>query len=235
MKSRKTRILLADDSRFFRAIERQFLQKTPVEILEAVDCDTALALVRNERPDLVYISFSLPPTGGADFCQKIKNDSDLRTIPVVIICDPEATDQEELARLKGCNACLSKPLDRLSFLQAGRKFLQCIREHRHPCFFPVTISSAGEELVGKCLDISGGGMFVEIKVDLEPGTEIQINFRLPGGAETQLSCSAVVSWLNRKPKPMKPHYPQGLGISFVKLTDAVHTAILSISEKKTCS
>ena len=33
--SNKLRILLADDSRFFRAIESQFLQKTPVEILEA--------------------------------------------------------------------------------------------------------------------------------------------------------------------------------------------------------
>lgn len=233
MNSRKLSILLADDSRFFRAIESQFLQKTPTEILEADDCDTALAMVRNERPDLVYLSFSLPPSGGAECCQKIKNDPELRTIPVVLVCDPQAIDQPEIARLKGCDAWLSKPLDRHSFLQAGRQFLQGIREHRQPSFFPVAIISEGEEFVGKCLDISGGGMFVESKADLDPGTEIQISFNPPGGACPPLNCSAVVSWLNRKPNPMKPHYPHGLGIMFVKLPDAVHKSILRISEKKT--
>ena len=231
----KLSILLADDSRFFRAIESQFLQKTPAEILEADDCDTALTIVRNERPDLVYIAFSLPPFGGADCCQRIKKDPELRTIPVVLVCDPDAPDQPEISRLKGCDACLSKPLDRHSFLQVGRQFLQGIREHRQPSFFPVTIIAGGEELSGKCLDISGGGMFVESKADLAPGTEIQLNFKLPGGLGEQLSCNAVVSWLNRKPNPMKPHYPHGLGIMFVKLPEAVRLAILRISDKKTSS
>jgi CheY-like chemotaxis protein len=227
----KLSILLADDSPFFRTIERQFLQKTPAEILEADDCDTALAMVRNERPDMVYLSFSLPPAGGIDCCQRIKKDPELKSIPVVIICDPDAPEQPELARQKGCDACLSKPLDRHSFLQVGRKFLQGIREHRQPSFFPVTIVSDDEEVVGKCLDLSGGGMFVESQADLKPGADIELSFKLPGGAGTQLSCNAVVSWLNRKPDPMKPHYPHGLGIMFVKLPEAVHKAILRISDK----
>lgn len=231
----KLRILLADDSRFFRAIESQFLQKTPAEILEAGDCDTALAKVRNERPDLVYIAFSLPPSGGSELCQKIKNDPELSTIPLVLVCDPGASDQPEIARQKGCDACLSKPLDRHRFLQVGRQFLEGIREHRQPSFFPVTIIANNEELTGKCLDISGGGMFVESQAYLASGTEIELTFKLPGGPGTQLSCKAVISWLNRKPNPMKPHYPPGLGIMFFKLPEAVHKAILRISDKKTSS
>jgi CheY-like chemotaxis protein len=227
----KLSILLADDSPFFRTIERQFLKKTPAEILEADDCDTALALVRNERPDMVYLSFSLPPAGGIDCCHRIKKDPELRSTPVVIICDPDAPEQPELARKKGCDACLSKPLDRHTFLQVGRKFLQEIREHRQPSFFPVTIIADDEEVIGKCLDLSGGGMFVESQADLKPGADIELSFKLPGGVGTQLSCSAVVSWLNRKPNPMKPHYPHGIGIMFVKLPDAVHRAILRVSDK----
>jgi len=231
----KLSILLADDSRFFRAIENQFLQKTPAEILEADDCDTALAIVRNKRPDLVYISFSLPPTGGVDFCQRVKKDPELRTTPVVIVCDPNAPEQIELARQKGCDACLSKPLDKHSFLQLGRQFLPGVREHRQPTFFRVAIFSGDEEFTGKCLDLSCGGMFVESQADLPPGTEIELSFKLPGGSETQFSCSAVISWLNRKPNPMKPHYPHGFGIMFVKLPEAVHKAILRVSDKKTTS
>lgn len=164
----KLSILLADDSRFFRAIESQFLQKTPAEILEADDCDTALAMVRNERPDLVYISFSLPPTGGVDCCQKIKKDPELRNIPVVLVCDPDSPEQPEIARQKGCDAWLSKPLDKHSFLQLGRQFLPGVREHRQPTFFRVTFLYAGQEYTGKCLDLSGGGMFIESQADLPP-------------------------------------------------------------------
>ena len=228
----KLSILLADDSRFFRDIESQFLQKTPTEILEADDCDTALAMVRNERPDLVYLSFSLPPTGGLGCCQRIKKDPELRTIPVVIVCDPDAPEQPELAREKGCDACLSKPLDKHSFLQLVRQFLPGVREHRQPTFFCVTILSGSEEFAGKCLDLSGGGMFVDSQADFPLGTEIELSFKLPGVPGTQLSCSAVISWLNRKPNPLKPHYPHGLGIKFAKLPEAVHKAILRISDKK---
>lgn len=234
MKS-KLKILLADDSRFFRAIESQFLQKTPAAILEADNCDTALAVVRSERPDLVYAAFSLPPSGGAAFCQKIKNDPELNEIPVVLVCDADAHEQPEIARQSSCDACLSKPLDRHVFLQVGRQFLEGIREHRQPSFFPVTILSDGEEFAGKCLDLSGGGMFVESQADLSPDTAIELSFKLPGGSGTQLRCNAMISWLNRKPNPMKPHYPHGLGIMFVELPEAVHKAILNISDRKTSS
>ena len=95
--------------------------------------------------------------------------------------------------------------------------------------------SEGEEVSGKCLDLSSGGMFVESQADLPPGTEIELSFKLPDGPGTQLNCRAVVSWLNRKPNPLKPHYPHGLGIMFAKLPEAVHKAILRISDKKTSS
>ncbi|MDH3394467.1 MAG: response regulator [Desulfobulbaceae bacterium] len=229
---KKLRILLADDSRFFRAIEGQFLQKTPVEILEAGDCEAALTILRNEKPDLVYMAFSLPENGGANCCQTIKKDPTLRAIPVVLICDQGEVGQPEIARQKGSDACLVKPLDRHSFLQVGRQFLEGIREHRQPSFFHLTFTANGEEYAGKCLDISGGGMFVESQADIPTGTRISMSFKLPDAQATQIACKAEISWLNRKPNPMKPHYPHGLGIMFVELPTSVHNAILNLSSKK---
>ncbi len=232
---KKIRILLADDSRFFRAIESQFLQKTPVEILEAEDCDSAMAIIRKEKPDLVYLAFSLPKNGGAHCCQEIKKDFELRSIPIVIVCDQGAAEQTEISRQSGCDASLSKPLDRHNFLQIGRKFLDGIREHRQPSFFPVTFTAEGEEFTGKCLDVSGGGMFVESQADVKAGTMVDLTFKLPGGLATPVTCRAEITWLNRKPNPMKPHYPHGLGIMFVELSDSIHKSILRLSDKKTSS
>ncbi|NIQ10388.1 MAG: response regulator [Gammaproteobacteria bacterium] len=228
----KLKILLADDSRFFRAIEGKFLQKTPVDILETDHCAEALSIIRNDRPDLVYMAFSLPSQGGASCCQKIKEDPSLRTIPVVLICDQGKAEQAVIAKQSDCDAVLTKPLDRHTFLQVGRQFLAGIREHRQPSFFPLTFTSGGDEFSGKCLDISGGGMFIESQAAIEEGTLINLKFKLPTAETTQISCSGEVMWQNRKPNPMKPHYPHGLGVKFVGLSEIVHKAILRLSDKQ---
>lgn len=230
--SKKLRVLLADDSRFFRAIESQFLQKTPVDIIEAEDSLLALSMVRNEKPNLVFMAFSLSGEGGDVCCRKIKDDPLLRAVPVVLICDQDRPEQLEKARRSGCDAHLVKPLDRHSFLQVGRQFIEEIREHRQPSFFPVTVSAGGEEFKGKCLDLSGGGMFLESQAEIPTGTQVSLVFKLPDGLATSMTCSAKVMWQNRKPNPMKPHYPHGLGIMFVELPEAVHKAILRLSGKK---
>lgn len=230
--SGRLRILLADDSRFFRAIESQFLQKTPVDILQADSCEAALAVVRDQKPDLVYAAFSLPRDGGAAFCKAVKQDPATRHLPVVLVCDQGAAEQPEIARRAGSDACLVKPLDRHNFLQVGRKFLEGIREHRQPSFFRVSFVANGETFQGKTLDISGGGMFIETQAEIAAGTLIDLDFRLPDQVSTRVTCRAEVTWLNRKPKPMKPHYPHGLGLKFVDLPAAAHRAIIGLSNKK---
>lgn len=230
--STKLRILLADDSMFFRAIESKFLQKAPVEILEAQNCPEVHSIIRSQRPDLIYMSFTLPEEGGDKCCSEIKKDPELSSIPIVMVCDQNAEKQPELAQRCSCDAYLVKPLDRHSFLQAGRTFLDGIREHRQPSFFRLNFASGGEDYAGKCLDISGGGMFIETQVEIPVGTLINMQFKLPDGPVAAILCSGEVTWLNRKPNPMKAHYPNGLGVKFVGLPDPIHKSILRFCEKQ---
>ena len=230
--STKLRILLADDSMFFRAIEKKFLQKAPAEILEARNCPEVHSIIRSQRPDLIYMSFTLPEEGGDKCCSEIKKDPELSAIPIVIVCDQNAEKQPELAQRCGCDAYLVKPLDRHSFLQAGRTFLDGIREHRQPSFFRLNFAFGGEDHDGKCLDISSGGMFIETQVEVPAGTLINMQFKLPDGPVAAILCSGEVTWLNRKPNPMKAHYPNGLGVKFVGLPDPIHKSILRFCEKQ---
>lgn len=231
--SKPLRILLADDSRFFRTIEAKFLQKTPAEVVEAENCDQALDLIRELQPDLVYMAVSLRPQGGLACCEQVKADPALRAVPIVMICDQEnATDQMAKARQAGCEETLVKPLDRFQFLQVGRQFLEGIREHRQPCFFSLQIRYGDNSFIGKCLDVSRGGMFVESKRDIPVGTRLDLSFRLPGSSLGELNCQAEVMWLNRRPEPMKPHYPQGLGLKFIVLADPVRAALMQHSQPR---
>ena len=229
------RILLADDSRFFRTIERKFLQKTPLEILEAENCAATLECARQMQPALIYMAFSLVPDGGAACCEALKRDPGLRNIPVVLICDRDEPGQLDQAKSSGADAWLCKPLDRHAFLQAGRKFLAVIREHRQPSFFPLSFSLNGESFAGRCLEISPGGIFIESQADLAAGSEITLSFKLPDSGVTGIECVARVSWLNRKPNPMKPHYPHGFGAQFLTMPEAVQRALMAYSARKSGS
>lgn len=208
------RILLADDSRFFRTIERQFLQKTPAELEEATSSDELFAKVRKSTIDLVFVGFTLRPLNAVECCRQLKRDPALKAVPVVIICDQGDAAQLEEAKRAGADAVLIKPLDRISFLRMGRQFLSSIREHRQPCFMPVKFTWQGELLTGKCLDISGGGLFLETPADVPVGTVLALDFVLPSGVNLPSRCQGEVMWHNRKPNMFKPHYPVGMGIRF---------------------
>lgn len=209
-----SRILLADDSKFFRTIERQFLQRTPAELDEVASSDELFSRLRSDCPHLLFIGFTLRPLGGAECCRRIKADPALRALSVVIVCDQAEERQVEEAKQSGCDAVLVKPLGRTSFLRVGRQFLSSIREHRQPCFMPVKFNWQGEAFTGKCLDISGGGLFLESPVDVPVGTVLTLDFALPAGINLATTCQGEIMWLNRKPNLLKPHYPVGMGIRF---------------------
>ncbi|MDT8441492.1 MAG: response regulator [Desulfuromonadales bacterium] len=231
--SKPIQILLADDSRFFRTIEAKFLQKTPVEILEADSCAAAEVIVRGRQPDLIYLAYHLIPDGGSNLCRQLKRNAATRQIPVVMVCDQQGGEQQaEEARQAGCDDVLIKPLDRFRFLQAGRRFISAIREHRQPCFFTLSIEHMGTKINGKCLDLSVGGMFLESQEDVPVGTTFKLAFKLPDRHATPISCQAEVMWLNRRPNAMKPHYPQGFGLRFIDLGVAAQKAIVAHTQNR---
>lgn len=207
------RILIADDSRFFRTIERQFLQKTPAQVAEAVDSDDLFAQLRSEKPQLLFLAFAIQPLHGAECCRKIKADPLLRDLPVVMVCDQNAPEQMVASQRAGCDATLVKPLDRHRFLQAGRQFLSGIREHRQPCFVTVRFDWEGRTLRAKSLDISSGGVFVDSAADIPVGTMLSFEITMPGSGDV-VSCRGEIAWHNRRPNPFKPHYPNGFGVKF---------------------
>ena len=75
-------------------------------------------------------------------------------------------------------------------------------------------------------------MFVECQEDFSTGTLINVRFKLPDVGAMEISCSGEIMWVNRKQNPMKPHYPNGLGVKFVGLSDSVQKAIIRFVDKK---
>jgi two-component system cell cycle response regulator DivK len=83
----------------------------------------ALDLARLHRPDLVLMDIQLPEVSGLEVTKWLKDDPELRAIPVVAVTAFAMKGDEERIREGGCEAYLSKPISVGKFIETIRHFL----------------------------------------------------------------------------------------------------------------
>ena len=83
----------------------------------------ALDLARSHRPDLILMDIQLPEVSGLEVTKWLKDDEDLRAIPVVAVTAFAMKGDEERIREGGCEAYLSKPISVAKFMETIRRFL----------------------------------------------------------------------------------------------------------------
>ena len=79
------RILVADDETGIIKVITARLTSQGYEVMVALDGEEALRLTREKKPDLILLDYSMPKIKGDEVCRQIKNDPELKHIPVVFI------------------------------------------------------------------------------------------------------------------------------------------------------
>lgn len=219
--NRELKILLADDVDFILDVERDFLKRTPAAVLMARDGREALELVHRERPDLIYLDVDMPVMDGLTCCREIKKDPYLRTIPLIVVFAGHHPENERLSAEAGADGHLSKPLERIPFLEIGHNFLFPVdrREKRYPCQAPVNFSLNGEALHGMVYDINSGGIYIQYRQPVEPEMKIQLSFHLPTNAAVTIEAKGRVAWLNQGFPRKYLSMPQGFGVQFQQISN----------------
>jgi len=83
----------------------------------------ALALAREHRPQLILMDIQLPEVSGLEVTRWLKDDDELRAIPVVAVTAFAMKGDEERIRSGGCEAYVSKPISVAMFLDTVRRFI----------------------------------------------------------------------------------------------------------------
>jgi len=78
-------ILIVEDDKFLRELMVQKLQKEGYNIVEAVDGEEGIKKVKEEKPGLVLLDLILPGIDGFEVLSRIKADSEVSQIPVIIL------------------------------------------------------------------------------------------------------------------------------------------------------
>lgn len=115
-------VLIVEDNELNMKLFRDLLEAHGYATIGTNKGTEALGLVRRHRPDLVLMDIQLPEVSGLDVTRWIKDDPDLRAIPVIAVTAFAMKGDEERIREGGCEAYLSKPISVSKFLETVRHF-----------------------------------------------------------------------------------------------------------------
>jgi two-component system cell cycle response regulator len=115
------KILTVDDSKTVRIIVRKAFKAFDCEILEAGNGVEGLAVAAKEMPDLILLDVTMPVMDGVEMLTKLKSDSALKGIPVMMLTAEGGRDHVLKIAKIGVRDYLVKPFKEDVLLEkAGR-------------------------------------------------------------------------------------------------------------------
>jgi CheY-like chemotaxis protein len=216
------KILLVDDTKLFLKLEKEYLKQTSALVLTAENGLEALEIARNERPDLIFMDLNMPEMDGAACCAVIKADPALRSIPVILVTTAGKSESVEQCKNAGCDGFLTKPIERKTFLELGRKFLARIdrRERRVRIDLKVLFRiNDMENLYGTCIDLSAGGLFIVYSGEVRDEDRVEVSMLVSGLSTDLVEAWGRVSWVNSGAFRKKPVLPEGFGVQFLSVPE----------------
>lgn len=214
------RVLITADLSPFLEIDSDLNSQEGLDLLIARDGLHAWELVRQQRPDLVFMDLHTPVLSGDECCLRIRQNPDFLDLPVVLVIDGK--DKDDLARClhAGCSDIVFKPLTDHLLLATSRRLLG-LAYRSFPRVSTRVIVRYGCDpdslLHGFSFNLSSGGMFIETASPYPIDQELFLEFCLPT-AEHPIACKAFVAWNNLAENPVNINMPQGMGLQFLSLS-----------------
>lgn len=116
-------ILVVEDNELNMKLFHDLLEAHGYNILQTRDGMEALKLARHHKPDLILMDIQLPEVSGLEVTKWIKEDDNLRAIPIIAVTAFAMKGDEEKIREGGCEAYIAKPISVTNFLKTVQQFL----------------------------------------------------------------------------------------------------------------
>ena len=117
-------ILVVEDNELNMKLVKGLIKIGKHLMLEAPDAESGIQLIREQRPDLVLMDIQLPGMDGLSATKIIKEDPDLKDIPIVALTSFAMQGDEEKALAVGCTGYITKPIDTRKFLETVSQYLK---------------------------------------------------------------------------------------------------------------
>src|SRR6266581_4750584 len=124
------KILVADDSPNIREILKLSLETDGYTVVLAEDGDQALAMVEQEKPDLVIMDIMMPRVNGFQVCRRLKGDRATHDLPVIMLTAKSGDQDVFWGKDCGADEYMTKPFSTRDLGKTIDRLLALGRERR---------------------------------------------------------------------------------------------------------
>lgn len=175
------RILLVDHSRGALLFEETILRRRHNVVATALTGTVGLERLRQERPHLVIFGFDLFDMSGPEFCRAVREDEEIRSTSLLLVAERYDGHQADLCLSAGCNDVIYRPLHRGELDQKIEKLtrIPARRQLRTMTRVEISLENGGRVALGRSVNVSSGGMLIELDRVLPGEGAMSIHFYLP--------------------------------------------------------
>ncbi len=112
------KVMVIDDSKTIRRTAEKLLSKVGCTVVTAIDGFDALAKIADTRPDIIFVDIMMPRLDGYQTCALIKNNSEFKSTPVIMLSSKDGLFDKAKGRIVGSDQYLIKPFSKHELLNA---------------------------------------------------------------------------------------------------------------------
>jgi CheY-like chemotaxis protein len=113
-------VVMIDDDKNMHDMAKRTLGKAGINVIGAMDGETGLNVIRENKPALILLDVYMPGREGWSILSEIKADPELKDIPVCMVTQ---LNEQDYAKSLGANGYFTKPIDREVFVTEVLKLL----------------------------------------------------------------------------------------------------------------
>ena len=121
--SQKAKILIVDDEPNNVDFLEQALEDSGYQLITATNGQEALNKIQNEQPDLILLDLNMPVMDGFTVLAKVKEEPNLRDIPVIIISSEHESKSVVKGIKQGAEDYLTKPVNAGLLVKKVKEYL----------------------------------------------------------------------------------------------------------------
>jgi len=194
-------ILIVDDEANLRKTLAEILSARGYSILEADDGATAVELLRDATPDLIFSDWRMRQMGGEKFLQHLRGEPRLASIPVIVITAFGSSHSAIEAIRLGAYDFVTKPFDLDEIVLTAERALDHSSLNREVTRLRAQGGPSRAAVAGRLIGSSGTMLDVFIMIGKVAETDSTVLICGESGTGKELVAEAIHDYSQRKDKP----------------------------------
>jgi DNA-binding response OmpR family regulator len=120
------KLLIVDDESHIRMLIEQTLEELEedgVQLLFAENGEQALQIIKDEKPNLVFLDVMMPKMNGMEVCQKVKKELNLNEVYIILLTAKGQEVDRQKGLDMGADKYMTKPFDPDEMLEIATEIL----------------------------------------------------------------------------------------------------------------